>query len=189
VVARCGPAPAVVRRRHGSGEILLLLSPFGINAEPAVTGELAHHNWDRPLAQPHTLLIHVRRLLDAVFRSQRLFSVGDGLGYVTCRKGPRDYTVGVFNNGLTSLPFRIVSHCGVIRDVTELTLGRDLRSATGYWPHECPNPDGRRSDPGQVSALAALKVPVVLDADSAGPDEVFRDAMAVWGPHSDPERR
>jgi hypothetical protein len=151
VIARCGPAPAVARRRHGGGEILLLLSPFGINAEPAVSGELAHHNWDRPLAQPHTLLAHVRRVLDAAFRSQRLFSVGEGLGYVTCRKGPGDYTVGVFNNGLASQPFRIVSHCGSIRNVTELTLGRDLRSAAGYWPHEFPNPDAGRSDPGHIA--------------------------------------
>ena len=150
VLARCGELPAVVRLRRGAGDIFLLLSPFGINAEPTVQRELAHHNWNQPLAQPHTLLAHVRRVLDSAFRSQKLFSVGDGLGYITCRKGPGDYTVGVFNNSLQAKPFEIASHCGPVRKITELTLGRDMRSAPGYWPHEFQNNDGGRSDAASI---------------------------------------
>ncbi|MCX6916865.1 MAG: hypothetical protein NT167_28125, partial [Verrucomicrobia bacterium] len=151
VLARCGELPAVVRLHRGAGELFLLLSPFGINAEPTVQGELAHHNWNQPLAQPHTLLTHVRRVLDSAFRSQQLFSVGDGLGYITCRKGPGDYTVGVFNNSIQSRPFQIASHCGPVRKITELTLGRDMRSAPGYWPHEFQNNEGGRSDATNIS--------------------------------------
>lgn len=151
VLARCGELPAVVRVRRGAGEILLLLSPFGINAEPTVQGELAHHNWNQPLAQPHTLLAHVRRVLDSAFRSQQLFSIGDDLGFITCRKGPGDYTVGVFNNSLQPRSFKITSHCGPVRNITELTLGRDMRFASGYWPHEFQNNDGGQSDATQIS--------------------------------------
>jgi len=150
VLARC-EVPAVVRLRRGTGELFLLLSPFGINAEPTVQGELADHNWNQPLAQPHTLLAHVRRVLDSAFRSQQLFSVGDGLGYITCRKGAGDYTVGVFNNSLQSKPFQITSHCGPVRKVTELALGRDMRSAAGYWPHEFVSNDGGPSDEANIS--------------------------------------
>jgi hypothetical protein len=151
VLAHGGERPAVVRVRCGAGEILLLLSPFGINAEPTVAGELAHHNWNQPLAQPHTLLNHIRRVLDSAFRSQQLFSVGGDLGFITCRKGPGDYTVGVFNNSLQSKPFQIASHCGPLRKITEQTLGRDMRSAPGYWPHEFQNNDGGRSDVANIS--------------------------------------
>ena len=151
VLARCGDLPAVVRLHRGAGEIFLLLSPFGINAEPTVRGELAHHNWNQPLAQPHTLLTHVRRVLDSAFRSQQLFSVGDGLGYITCRKGPGDYTVGVFNNSIQPKPFQIASHCGPVTKSTELTLGRDMRSAPGYWPYEFQNNEGGRSDATNIS--------------------------------------
>jgi hypothetical protein len=90
-------------------------------------------------------------VLDSAFRSQQLFSVGDGLGYITCRKGPGDYTVGVFNNSLQSRPFQIASRCGPVRKVTELALGRDMRSAPGYWPHEFQNNDGGRSDATNIS--------------------------------------
>lgn len=146
VLARCGERPAVVRVRRGTGEIVLLLSPFGIHAEPAAQGELAHHNWNQPLAQPYTLLTHVRRVLDAAFRAQQLFAVGDDLGFITCRKGPGEYTLGVFNNSLQSRLFQLTSHCGPVRKITELALGRDMRSAPGYWPHEFQNNDGGRSD-------------------------------------------
>lgn len=151
VLARCGDRPAVVRVRRGAGQILLLLSPFGINAEPTVAGELAHHHWNQPLAQPHTLLIHVRHVLDSAFRSQQLFAVGDDLGFITCRKGPGDYTVGVFNHSLQSKPFHVASLCGPVRKIAELMLGRDMRSAPGFWPHEFQNNDGGPSDATRIA--------------------------------------
>ncbi|MBN2129352.1 MAG: TIM barrel protein [Sedimentisphaerales bacterium] len=163
VLARCGELPAVVRLRRGAGEIFLLLSPFGINAEPTVQGELAHHSWNQPLPQPHTLLAHVRRVLDSGFRSQQLFSVGDDLGFITCRKGPGDYTVGVFNNSLQSKPFKITSRYGPIRKVTELVIGKDMRSALGYWPHEFQNNDGGRSDAANISGGDVRLFSVLMD--------------------------
>jgi hypothetical protein len=163
VLARCGDLPAVVRVRRGAGEIWLLLSPFGINREPTAQGELAHHNWNQPLAQPHTLLNHVRQVLDSAFRSQQLFSVGEGLGYITCRKEAGNYTVGVFNNSLQSKPFQLSSLCGPIRKITELSLGRDLHSAPGYWPHEFQNNDGGRSDTTNISGGDVRLFSVLVD--------------------------
>ena len=32
-----------------------------------------------------------------------------------------------------------------------------------------------------LTALRILRVPVVLDAEYAGPDDVFRDVKALWG--------
>ena len=152
ILARCGELSTVIRLRRGAGQIVLLLSPFGINTDPTVQGELAHHNWNQPLAQPHRLLNHVRQVLDSAFRSQQLFSVGDGLGHITCRKGAGDYTVGVYNNSLKSMPFKINSHCGPIKKITELAIGRDMRLAPGYWPHEFQNNDAGQSDAANISA-------------------------------------
>jgi hypothetical protein len=151
VLARCGDTAAVARLRQGGGEIILLLSPFGINAEPAVHGNFVNGPPDQPLPQPHQLLAHVRRVLDSAFRSQRLFSVGDDLAYITCRKGPGDYTLGVFNNSLHPKPFRINSYCGPIKSVTELSLGRDMHLTAGYWPRDFQNNDGGRSDATHIA--------------------------------------
>ncbi len=152
VLAHCGEAPAVVRLHPGKGEIILLLSPFGINAEPTVRGTIVGNGPpDQPMLQPYHLLAHVQRVLDAAFRSQRLFSVGDDLGYITCRRGPGDYTLGVFNNSLHSKPFQIRSYCGPIKSVTELSLGRDQHLAPGYWPHDFQKNDGGRSDATNIA--------------------------------------
>jgi len=151
VLAHCGGTSTVVRLHRGKGEMILLSSPFGINAEPTVRGLMGNGSADQPLPQPYHLLAHVQRVLDSVFRSQRLFSVGDDLGYITGRKGPGDYTVGVFNNSLHSKPFQITSYCGEITNVTELPLGRDQHRAPGYWPHDFQQNDGGRSDATNIA--------------------------------------
>lgn len=151
ILARCGALPAVARIRHGSGSVVLLLCPSGINAESAAQGDLANHNWDQPLPQPYVLPAHVKKELDSIFRSQRLFSVGDGLGYITCRKASGDYTIGIFNNSLHARPFHIISYCGPVKTITELHVGRDMHAAAGYWPHDLQNNDGGKSDATNIA--------------------------------------
>jgi hypothetical protein len=152
VLAKCGALAAVTRIPYGNGSILLLHSPFGINAEPLAQGELLHHEPDQPLAQPYVLLAHARKLLDAAFRSQQLFSAGnDALGFLVCRKGAGDYTIGVFNNSLHSQPFQITSHCGAIQQLTELSFGRDVHNEPGYWPRDFQKNDGGVSDATHIS--------------------------------------
>jgi hypothetical protein len=151
VLARCGAMPAVVRVTQGNGTILLLLSPFGINAEATVQGDFHGIPPDQALPQPYRLLAHVQRVLDSTFRSQRLFSVGDGLGYITCRKGPGDYTLGIFNNSLHAKPFQITSYGGQIKSITELKIGRDMIKAAGYWPRNFQTNDGGVSDATHIA--------------------------------------
>ena len=90
VVVRCGRVPAVVRRALGRGEVLLLLSPFGINADRLARGPVPVQE-EKPLAQPFRLCAHVERVLDGVFGSLAPFSVGEGLASVTSRKGKGEY--------------------------------------------------------------------------------------------------
>jgi hypothetical protein len=151
LLARCGQAPAVARLRRGSGEIYLLLSPFGINAEPMVEGGALNPGQEKPLPQPYRLLAHVQQVLDSAFRSQRLFSVGDNLSYITCRKGQGDYTLGIFNNSLHSQPIRLTSYCGTVRSVNELTIGQDMHGAAGYWPHDYQSNDGGVSNATNIA--------------------------------------
>ncbi len=128
----------------------LLLSPFGMNAEPAVTGPIPNEV-DTPLPSPFRLLAHVKRAMGEALVEQRLFAVGDGLGYVTCRKGSGSYTVGIHNNGRTARPFAITSFCGRIESVTELVLDQSEKTAIGYWPKGLSTNDGGRSGPLSIA--------------------------------------
>ena len=133
VVARCGTAAAAITARCGAGCVWVLASPFGVAAEP-VTQATISNDVDRPLAKPFPLLKHVRRLLDQVLAEQVLFEAGKGLSVITCRKGPGRYTLGVGNNGLVPMPLEIVSHCGPLESVDELTLDQSEKGEEGYLP-------------------------------------------------------
>lgn len=151
ILARCGGTPAVARLHQGSGEIILLMSPFGINAEALVRGNYHSGAPDEPLKQPYQLLKYVQRVLDSAFHSQQLFSVGENLGFITCRHGPGDYTVGVFNNSLHARPFEIKSQCSTIKKISELVIGHDMSQALGYWPLQFQGNDGGRSDATNIA--------------------------------------
>ncbi len=125
-------------RDVGQGQITVLPTDFGVEvavaADGAVTSEI-----DKPLPQPYVLHAEVRRALDTVFRQQQLFDVGNPqLSFITCRKGPGEYTLGVANNSWTEQPLRIVSHCGTLESVQELTLGAAEHMAAGYLPEGVP---------------------------------------------------
>lgn len=146
VMALCEKTPAIVKMKQGKGTIILLLSPFGINAKAVASGDFHGIPPDQPLPQPFGLLAHVKRLVDTTLRSQRLFSVGDGLAYTTCRKGQGDYTIGIFNNSLHSKPFQITSYTGPIKAISELNIGSDMSKTEGYWPNKFQKNDGGVSD-------------------------------------------
>ena len=150
IMARCAGQPAVVRLAHGAGRVTVLLSEFGLNAEPLVTGRILRAD-DTPLASPFRLLRHVRRAFDAALAEQQLFEVGDGLGFVTCRKAPGEYVLGIHNNGLSSHAFQIQSRCGSLRQVQELVLDQSEKGLVGYWPTGMGNHDGGRSDTGHIA--------------------------------------
>ena len=133
VLATCGGLPCVVRVAHGAGHLTLLLSSFGLPAEAQHSGPIENAE-DKPLACPFELLRHVRRTLAQAFAAEQLFTVGDGLGFITCRRTAGDYLLALYNNGPRALPWRIASRCGTIGSVQELELDRTEQGAVGYWP-------------------------------------------------------
>ena len=142
VVARCGKATAAADVPMGRGRVTLLLSPYGITAEALTGVQWKPGTRDKALEQPYVLLRHVRNVLKDAIEAQQLFSVGDNLGFITCRKGPGQYTLGVFNNGLEQRPFKIAARLGSIESVEELNLGQSLQRETGYWPGGFEENDG-----------------------------------------------
>ena len=88
VTAHCGDAPAVVELPHGKGAVTMSLTPYGLNSESVLPDGEIENGTDMQLPCPFRLLDHVRLELEKLFAGQRLFSVGDELGYITCRKGP-----------------------------------------------------------------------------------------------------
>ncbi|MFA5089268.1 MAG: TIM barrel protein, partial [Candidatus Omnitrophota bacterium] len=137
IIVRCGKTPAVVKRKFGTGEILLCLSSFGISPYSALPGRKISIDGgtpETPLPNPFPLLAHVKHLLDALFKEERIFEVGEGLGYVTCRKGPGNYTIGIYNNGFKELPFRIKSLSGKMVSIKELPIDCSEKGKRGYWP-------------------------------------------------------
>ena len=133
VLATCGELPCVVEVAHGAGQVTLLLSPFGLPAAAQHRGPI-ENAVDAPLACPFELLRHARRALAQAFAAQQLFAVGEGLGFITCRRAAGDYLLAIHNNEHHALPWRIVSHCGPLRSVRELDLDQTEKGAAGYWP-------------------------------------------------------
>ena len=133
VLATCGDVPCVVHIPYQAGHLTLLLSPFGLTAEPLLRGPI-ESAVDAPLGCPYVLLQHASRALADALTRQQLFAVGDELGFITCRRSAGDYVLGIYNNGTTALPWRIASHCGTIRAVRELDLDQREKGAVGYWP-------------------------------------------------------
>lgn len=121
-------------RQVGRGKITVLPTDWGVDvklpAQAAMRSEV-----DQPLPKPYTLNSELRGALDAAFREQQLFDVGNPqLSFITCRKGPGEYTLGVANTVWTEQPLRITSRCGTIASIQELPLVAAERTAAGYLP-------------------------------------------------------
>lgn len=123
----------------GQGRLTVLGSSAGVSLEapggPA-RDELARFGAgiERSLPKPYTLAAPVREVLDRVFAATALFEAGAGLHWITCRKGPGVYTVGIFNPTWRELPFGIVSRCGPIESIRELPVDTSEHGATGRTP-------------------------------------------------------
>jgi len=145
VLASCEGYPAVIRMRIGKGTFTVLLSALGLNDDPAVEGAIPNSE-ETPLPCPFRLLTHARQAIIQALSAQQLFTVSDALGLITCRKGPGEYTLGVYNNDLSDKPLRIASCCGSIREIRELPLDQAEKGARGYWPGGFTDNDGGLSD-------------------------------------------
>jgi len=138
ILARAGSTPAVVQTPFGKGLVTVFASPFGLGAESAAKETIVRAE-NTPLPNPYPILRHVRDILDQAFQSQKLFDAGDGLSLIVCRRGTGDYTLGIANNSLGELPFRVVSHVGAIQAVDELPLDQSEKQAAGYLPEGFEN--------------------------------------------------
>jgi hypothetical protein len=132
VIAEYQEMPVAVEVTCGQGKLIALSSLFGLPEEPTIQPIVSEI--DKPLPKPYPLLKHVRKVLDQIFQRQALFKAGEGLGWITCRKAPGEYTLGIFNNGLTELPLNIASRCGSIESMQELYLDQSEKRAVGYLP-------------------------------------------------------
>lgn len=166
LLAETSGVPAAVEMPYGKGRITVLGSPFGISTREKagvgmtlasgfrtadkssgvietqvganlVTGEF--RMVDKPLAKPYPLLKHVRTVLDQAFRTPMLFEVDEGLSLITCRKSPGEYTLGIANNAWRARPLKIVSHCGGIESIREVSLDQSEKGAVGYLPEGFEN--------------------------------------------------
>ncbi len=143
-VLQPGSQPAVVRFTRGDGLLTVVLSPFGLNAEPTVSGPIPNEA-ERAFPCPFVMLDHVQRVLGDAFATQQVFSVGEGLGFVTCRRKEGEYTIGLFNNSLDPRSFQIRSLAGVIEEIREIPLDQSEKGQPGYWPNGIQH-DGGVSD-------------------------------------------
>lgn len=117
----------------GRGKVTFLASPFGVKVDDSPPQKL-RSQLDQPLAKPYTFNPDVQRELAKVFRSQQLFEVGTNLSLITCRRAPGEFTLGIANNSWRELPFNIVSRCGPIQSLRELTLDQSEHGAVGQTP-------------------------------------------------------
>lgn len=125
--------PGGIEMKHGRGALTVMNSAFGVGSASLKPEELRSHT-DQPLPTPHPLESDLREVLAAKFRATTLFTADPRLGLITCRRGPNEYTVGVFNSGWDPLPLRVESRCGPITAWRELPLDASERTAEGLAP-------------------------------------------------------
>lgn len=132
-------------RVYGNGRIVLFGNGYGLEAttrDSSIRSEV-----DRPLQSPHPMLESTRQQLSGVLRDLRLFETDSRLALITCRKGPGEYTLGVFNNTWHELPLQITSRYGQIESLRELPLDQSEKGAVGYTPEGIdPATLGRNTD-------------------------------------------
>ena len=133
LLAECDGMPAAFEFDWGTGSAVVLASPFGVALERAVSGKIKY-NYDVPLPNPFPLLASAEKIYRDELDKTVLFDVGDGLGSISCRKGDKVWSVGIFNNGLSEKPFQIRSRIGKIASVRELPITTDERDEPGFLP-------------------------------------------------------
>lgn len=162
VLMRCNDIAALVEIPRGEGTITISLTEYGLNAESLLPEGPIDNLPDAPLVQPYKLLRHVKLMLQKLLMEQRLFHVGEDLGFITCRKTYGSFTVGIYNNGLSSRPFSIESYCGQISSIKELSLDQSEKTSVGHWPEGLSENDGGSSDDSNICGgdirLFAVKV-------------------------------
>ncbi len=164
VLARVDGAPVAIEVAWGAGRFVVCLAPMGLNDTPRYTG-LPVTGVDQPLPAPFVLLDHVAALLAAEVSAQQVFVLPADLAWVTCRRGPGEYTVGVCNNNLHQTALRLAPRHGGALEVAEVPLGRGDEGAPGYWPGGGANPDAGADGPDRIAGGSVRLFQVQLSHD------------------------
>jgi len=138
VMAKCGNIPVVVKLKYGKGEITALMSPFGIGEKLAGNAKKIGINaktLEVPLPDPYPLLNHVQYVFDMELQKEKIFDVGEDLGYITCRQDKGKYIVGIYNNQWREKKFKIKSLAGKIKHTEELAIDSFEKGETGSLPY------------------------------------------------------
>jgi len=154
VIARCGDLPAAVSHTLGRGEVITMLSPWGLDSEQLTSGPITVEQ-EQPLPLPFRLCAYVTHLLDGLFADLAPFQVGKGLAYVACRRAPGQYELLVLNNTLEALPFAVQSRLGPITELREASLGADLGGEPGYKPGGYAQADLSQDSDTSIAGLSA----------------------------------
>lgn len=168
-LAKCSTTTVAAEVPFGKGKIIVLASPYGLAKERSVTGVISNKE-DEHLVNPWPMLRHVREVLHQELDRTILFTAGEGLGTVVCRKEKGVYTIGVFNNELKELPMKIESRIGKITSIRELPIDISERSAAGFLPEGFENSNcGKHTD--KTMAGADVRV-FEVRVDEKGTEEI-----------------
>ncbi len=150
ILASLEGLPLAVESSIGDGTLVVLASPFGIGAAPS-EGLVIRCDEDHPLPNPYPLLRHVCVVLDGILRRQILFTAGEGLSLVVCRKGTGRYTLGICNNTLGEKRLEILSRIGRILSIREMEIVDPVDDCRGYLPEGLERSEIGRDDAGTIA--------------------------------------
>jgi hypothetical protein len=158
----------------GRGRLTVFASPFGVEPD-AMVGPGVRSETDKPLAKPFKLAPEVRVGLEAIMRSQQLFTVpGEGLSVITCRKGTGEFMIGIANNTWREQPFHIESLCGKVESLRELPLDTSEAGAPGQTPEVV---DGAKLGKNAANTIAGGDVRVfTVKVQETGVEEIQHQA-------------
>lgn len=133
ILARTGDVPLAAEVTCGKGTLVVMASPWGLASECAAPGPIAN-KVDEHLVNPWPLTALARKALERELNRTVLFTVGEGLGFIVCRKEKGLFTIGIFNNDFHQKPFKIESRIGKIESIRELPVDVSERTAVGFLP-------------------------------------------------------
>lgn len=142
VIATCNNKPLAIEHSAGLGKITVFASPFGLSSNPR---DLPKSSIDSTFKTPFPLLNHVKLILGDIFSKNEIFSVGEELSLITCRKSKGEFSVAVCNNSWLEKPLQITSNAGKIIKITELPLDCSEQKAIGFLPKNFVNKTGKNT--------------------------------------------
>ena len=154
------------------GDNVVVIPGDGLRDDPAVAPPVKDLGRGNKLPRAHPLSPEARSVLDREFRAQMVFGTSkscetNGLSFVTCRKGPGEYTVLVINNTWRELPLELLSFAGKVRKIVEQKVPSREKTAVGYYPTFVEVPDPGRDTARTIAAGAVRVFRVFMDEAGA----------------------